>query len=284
MVQDDPKRAARKTPARKTPARKTPARKTPARKATAASKGKTTAKRATRTSAKPKPRPKPILEARGVVKTYRTGAVPVVALQDIELQVGPGELLAVVGPSGSGKTTLLNTLSGLDDIDAGEVWIGGEEIHRMSDRRRTSYRARSMGFIFQAFNLIPVFSAVENVELPLLLADVPAAAARERATDVLERVDLGHRLNHRPTELSGGEQQRVAIARALAPRPRIVWADEPTGNLDTHTADKIMGLLRELNGEGLTVILVTHDPTIAAEAPRLVSMRDGRIESDEARA
>ena len=224
-----------------------------------------------------------LLQATGVTKTYRTGASAVEALRQVDLSVAAGELVAVMGPSGSGKTTLLNCLSGLDDIDAGTVVIGGESIHEMSDARRTRHRAEAMGFVFQAFNLIPVFSAVENVELPLLLAGRPARAARAAARETLERVGLGHRLNHRPAELSGGEQQRVTVARALAGRPAIVWADEPTGNLDTETAAAVMGLLRELNEDGLTVLLVTHDDEIGAEAGRRILVRDGEIVSDERR-
>ncbi len=223
----------------------------------------------------------PLLQATGVTKTYRTGASAVQALRHLDLSVAAGELVAVMGPSGSGKTTLLNCLSGLDDIDAGTVMISGESIHEMSDARRTRHRAEAMGFIFQAFNLIPVFSAVENVELPLLLAGRPARAARAAARETLERVGLGHRLDHRPAELSGGEQQRVTVARALAGRPLLVWADEPTGNLDTETAGAVMDLLRELNADGLTLLLVTHDDEIGAAAGRRVVMRDGEIVSDE---
>ncbi len=223
----------------------------------------------------------PILAARGVTKVYRTGAETVTALTDIDLDVPRGQLVSVMGPSGSGKTTLLNCLSGLDDIDAGTIEVDGLDITRMSDAARTRHRAGSMGFIFQAFNLIPVFNAVENVELPLLLAGKPAKEARAAAAQTLERVGLGHRLGHRPPELSGGEQQRVAVARALAGTPAIVWADEPTGNLDSETAGSVMDLLRELHAEGLTVLLVTHDETIGATAERRVEVRDGAIVGDD---
>ena len=223
----------------------------------------------------------PILHATGVVKTYRTGAESVDALKGVDLLVREGEFVAVMGPSGSGKTTLLNCLSGLDDIDAGDVIVGNESIHRMSDAKRTAHRASSMGFIFQAFNLIPVFTAVENVELPLLLAGRPAKEARAAAQETLARVGLGHRFNHRPPELSGGEQQRVAVARALAGTPQIVWADEPTGNLDSETAAQVLELLRELHAQGLTLILVTHDDVIGHSAQRLVTVRDGEIVGDE---
>ena len=225
-----------------------------------------------------------ILSARDVRKTYRTGVQEVEALRGVSLDVEPGEMVMVMGPSGNGKTTLLNCLSGLDDIDAGEVYVDGEEIHSMKDGRRTEHRAKRMGFVFQSFNLIPVFSAAENVELPLLLNGVPARKARAAAVQMLERVGLGHRAGHRPNQLSGGEQQRVTIARALAARPAIVWADEPTGNLDTAMADQVVALLHELNRqEGQTIVLVTHDPAIGGSAGRVVRMRDGHLVGDERR-
>jgi len=224
----------------------------------------------------------PLLVAEGVRKVYRTGEVEVTALRDLDLRVAAGELVAVMGPSGSGKTTLLNCLSGLDDIDAGRVLIGGRDLFAMSDADRTEHRARSMGFVFQSFNLIPVFSAVENIELPLLLVGTDRREARQRAMAMLARVGLTGRDRHRPNELSGGEQQRVTIARALVARPAIVWADEPTGNLDTAMAAQVMELLLQLNGEeGQTIVLVTHDPSIGAAAQRLVRMRDGMLDSDE---
>jgi putative ABC transport system ATP-binding protein len=223
----------------------------------------------------------PILVAEAVRKVYRSGADEVVALHSLDLVVPRGEFLAVMGPSGSGKTTLLNCLSGLDEIDFGRVIVDGLSIHELSDKERTRHRAKEMGFIFQAFNLIPVFTATENVELPLLLAGVREQEAQWRARETLARVGLGHRLDRRPPELSGGEQQRVAIARALAGRPRLVWADEPTGNLDSEMAANVMELLGELHGEGLSLILVTHDSTVAAHADRLITVRDGRIVADE---
>jgi putative ABC transport system ATP-binding protein len=222
-----------------------------------------------------------LLVASGVRKTYRTGAESVDALKGIDLEVIAGQFVTVMGHSGSGKTTLLNCLSGLDDIDAGAVLMSGEDISAMSDARRTKHRASAMGFIFQSFNLIPVFTAIENVELPLLLAGASAREARAAAHRTLARVGLEHRINHRPNELSGGEQQRVTVARALAGRPQIVWADEPTGNLDSETAGQVMGLLRELHDEGLTVMLVTHDEEIGASAERRILVRDGVIVADE---
>jgi putative ABC transport system ATP-binding protein len=224
----------------------------------------------------------PILVAERVRKVYRSVGSDVVGLDQLDLTVPQGEFLAVMGASGSGKTTLLNCLSGLDEIDEGRVLVDGRSIHELSDAKRTKHRAEAMGFIFQAFNLIPVFTATENVELPLLLAKVSEAEAKQRARETLVRVGLGHRLDRRPPELSGGEQQRVAIARALAGRPRLVWADEPTGNLDSEMAESVMDLLCELHAEGLTLVLVTHDPNVAARADRLITVKDGRIVADEA--
>ncbi len=221
-----------------------------------------------------------ILVAVGVTKVYRTASLEVHALRGIDLTIHRGEFLAVMGPSGSGKTTLLNCLSGLDDIDAGQVWVDGQDIHALPDAERTEHRARSMGFIFQSYNLIPVLSAVENVELPLLLVGVRPAEARARARDMLDRVGLGRRHDHRPNELSGGEQQRVTVARALVTEPAIVWADEPTGNLDSQTAASVLQLLHDVHATGQTIVLVTHDAGIARTAWRLVRMQDGLIVDD----
>jgi putative ABC transport system ATP-binding protein len=221
----------------------------------------------------------PILVAEGVRKTYR-GAVEAEVLKGIDLTVQAGELVAVMGPSGNGKTTLLNCLSGLDEIDGGTVHIDGEDIHAMADAKRTEHRARRMGFVFQSFNLIPVFTAVENVELPLLVTGVKAREARRRAEALLDLVGLSHRLRNRPPELSGGEQQRVAIARALVTEPAIVWADEPTGNLDSETAASVLTLLKDVHAAGQTIVMVTHDAAIGRSGTRLVKVADGVVTYD----
>ncbi|HRF46459.1 MAG TPA: ABC transporter ATP-binding protein [Anaerolineales bacterium] len=221
----------------------------------------------------------PIIRATRVQKTYHTGTVGVAALRGVDIQVGRGEIVAIMGPSGCGKTTLLNCLSGLDAADGGDVVIEGVSLMGMSDRERTDYRAKRMGFVFQFYNLLPVLSAVENVELPLLVSGTRPREARARAIEALGQVGLAHRAFHRPGELSGGERQRTTIARALVNRPAIVWADEPTGDLDSETADEIMNLLLQLNREqSLTFILVTHDRGIGARCGRIVRMRDGQID------
>jgi putative ABC transport system ATP-binding protein len=224
----------------------------------------------------------PILSARGITKAYRTGTHEVHALRGVDLDVHAGELVMVMGPSGNGKTTLLNCLAGLDDIDAGTVHIDGQDLFALSDRVRTRHRAERMGFIFQAFNLIPVLSAEENVELPLLVTGTPPKQARERARAMLDRVGLGDRGSHRPAELSGGEQQRVTVARALAAEPAIVWADEPTGALDSRTAGEIIELLHEVHAAGQTLVVVTHDDGLGRSGERLVQVRDGLIVHDGA--
>ncbi|HZC06474.1 MAG TPA: ABC transporter ATP-binding protein [Ktedonobacterales bacterium] len=219
-----------------------------------------------------------IVRAEGLRKTYRAHGLELDALCDVDFSVTRGEMVAVMGPSGCGKTTLLNCLAGLDTIDAGRVLIDSVDLDSLSDARRADYRAQRMGFIFQNFNLLPVLSAVENVEMPLLLLRVSAGQARKRARALLDAVGLSHRERHRPAELSGGQRQRVAIARALVNDPAIVWADEPTGNLDTEAADEVMGLLMRLNHEReQTLVIVTHAPDISARAHRVIRMRDGRI-------
>ena len=220
----------------------------------------------------------PIVEARGLDKTYDTGKVEVHALRDVSFSVPRGEMVAIMGPSGSGKTTLLNCLSGLDAIDAGEILIEGVALSAMSDRERTDYRARRMGFVFQFYNLMPVLTAVENVELPLLVGRVSTKEARRRALDALTLVGLADWAAHVPDELSGGQRQRVTIARALVNDPAIVWADEPTGDLDSENAEEIVALMRRLNLEhGLTFLIVTHDIGVGRSTDRIVRMVDGQI-------
>jgi ABC-type lipoprotein export system ATPase subunit len=223
-----------------------------------------------------------IVHATGVHKVCQTGTVSIPALRGVNLSVWRGEMVAIMGPSGSGKTTLLNCLSGLDTADQGQISIEGISLPGMSDRERTAYRARRMGFVFQFYNLLPVLSAVENVELPLLVSGVRLREARKRALESLAQVGLAQRANHRPAELSGGERQRTTIARALVNRPTLVWADEPTGDLDSETAKDIMDVLVDLNREQqLTFILVTHDRAVGARCERIVRMRDGLIEGEQ---
>ena len=222
-----------------------------------------------------------IIVARDVHKVYKTGKIEVHALRGLDMEIATGEMVAVMGPSGCGKTTLLNCLSGLDEFDSGEILIEGTALRKMSDRARTSYRARRMGFVFQFYNLLPVLSAVENVELPLLVSGVRTREARRRALEVVEQVGLANWAGHRPAELSGGQRQRVTIARALVNDPAIVWADEPTGDLDSETADDIMALMRRLNLEQhQTFVIVTHDRRIGEMCDRIISMRDGLVVDD----
>ncbi len=222
-----------------------------------------------------------IIRANGVKKTYNTGKVIVQALKGLDLNVKEGEMVAIMGPSGCGKTTLLNTLSGLDAIDEGVIEIGGRDLAQMTDKERTAYRAANMGFVFQFYNLLPVLSAIENVEMPLLLdytSRIKAKEARKVAQEALVAVGLGEQSEQRPTELSGGQQQRVTIARALVNKPAIVWADEPTGDLDSRTSQEIMDLMRRLNREnGQTFVIVTHSQEIGDQCDRIVWMKDGYV-------
>ena len=223
-----------------------------------------------------------MVNANGVEKTYAAGETRVHALRGVDLSIPRGEMVAIMGPSGCGKTTLLNCLSGLDDFESGEVLIGGKSISGMSDRQRTRFRAERMGFVFQTYNLIPVLSGVENVELPLLVAGAKPREARRRAKEVLKTVGLADQANKRPGEMSGGQQQRVTVARSLVNDPAIVWADEPTGALDSETSKEIMDLLVRLNREdGQTFVLVTHDASVARRAHRTIRMRDGGIVGEE---
>ncbi len=220
----------------------------------------------------------PIIRCEEVKKTYVTGNITVEALRGITMEIDKGEMVAIMGPSGCGKTTLLNCLSGIDDVTSGKIYIEDQEITSMNDNSKTNFRARRMGFIFQFYNLLPVLTATENVELPLLIAGTPQQEARSRALELLDTVGLSRRADLRPNALSGGERQRVTIARALSNTPAIVWADEPTGDLDVRTSEEVVSLMRRLNREnGQTFIIVTHDPEVGAKCDRIIHMRDGRI-------
>ena len=223
----------------------------------------------------------PIIVAEKLVKTYKSRTLSVNALQGVDLKVMRGEMVAVMGPSGSGKTTLLNCMSGLDVLDSGRVSISGQFLAELPDDALSEYRARSMGFIFQLYNLLPVLSALENVEMPLLISGQKPGRAREIARHQLSQVGMANWADHKPSELSGGQQQRVTIARALVNEPSIVWADEPTGNLDSENANEVMALLCRLNEENQqTFVIVTHTQEVGDMAGRIVRMRDGRIEHD----
>ncbi|MGE0742369.1 MAG: ABC transporter ATP-binding protein [Hyphomonadaceae bacterium] len=221
-----------------------------------------------------------LIEARDLVKQYTMGDETVHALAGVNFAIARGEYCAIVGPSGSGKSTLMNILGGLDTPTGGRIVIDGNDIGAMDDSDLALFRNRTIGFVFQSFNLLPRLSAVENVELPMIYGGIDPKERRERAIDLLTQVGLGQRLDHRPTQLSGGQQQRVAIARALAGRPALLLADEPTGALDSNTGKEILELFGRLNGEGATVVLVTHDHDVAAATKRTIEMRDGAIVSD----
>jgi putative ABC transport system ATP-binding protein len=224
-----------------------------------------------------------VLHLSGVVKEY-PGTPPVRALRGIDLTVGSGELIGVVGPSGSGKSTLLHVMGTLDRPTEGDVRVAGYDVAELSDRDLSAVRAHNIGFVFQQFHLLAGYTALDNVADGLLYTGMSAAERREMAAETLFRVGLGHRMTHPTNKLSGGERQRVAVARAVLGRPAIVLADEPTGNLDTKSSEAIVDLLEELNGEGITLVVITHNPEIAERFPRQVSLRDGRIESDSALA
>jgi len=223
-----------------------------------------------------------LIESRALVKTYDTGKVKVEALRGIDFNVRAGEMVAVMGASGCGKTTLLNCLSGLDDVTDGKVFIEGMDITELTDNQKTDYRATHMGFIFQFYNLLPVLTAIENVELPLLVSGIPPAKARKRALRTLDLVGLRKWADHRPAELSGGQRQRVTIARALVNRPKIVFADEPTGDLDTKTSNEVMDVICALNKKDRqTFIIVTHDEKVGRRADRIIWMDSGLIVKEE---
>ncbi len=219
-----------------------------------------------------------------LTKEYPMGSTVVHALRGVSVEIGAGEFVAVMGPSGSGKSTFMNLLGCLDHPSAGQYWLGGQEISRLSGDELAAVRNRKIGFVFQHFNLLPRTSALDNVTLPLLYGNMPPQTRREKALKRLTQVGLADRLDHQPTQLSGGQQQRVAIARALANDPMLVLADEPTGALDSRTSVEIMALLQALNREGITIVLVTHERDIAAFAKRIILFRDGRVVEDRANA
>ena len=219
-----------------------------------------------------------VLSCRNLSKRYEEGPQSVVVLDDLQLELYPGERVAIVGSSGSGKSTLLNMLGGLDTPSSGSVWLAGEELSALNEKQRGLLRNRALGFVYQFHHLLAEFTALENACMPLLIGKTPIAEARQRASELLERVGLGHRLSHKPAELSGGERQRVAIARALINRPGLVLLDEPTGNLDNHTAQGIQELMRELSSQSQTAFLiVTHDLQLARQMDRVLSLEDGKL-------
>jgi putative ABC transport system ATP-binding protein len=224
---------------------------------------------------------KPIIELDAITKTYRMGEVDVPALRGVSLDVAEGEFVAIMGASGSGKSTLMNVIGCLDRPTSGSYLLAGQEVSRLGKDELAQVRNRTLGFVFQSFNLLSRTSALENVELPLIYSGLPARERHARAREALERVGLGERTHHHPNQLSGGQQQRVAIARAIVTRPHIVLADEPTGALDSRTSVEVMALMQELGREGLTVVLVTHEPDVAEFASRLVVLRDGLVTKDE---
>ena len=222
-----------------------------------------------------------LIKVKNAIRTYQMGDETFYALNNVSFEINEGEFVAIIGQSGSGKSTLMNMLGCLDVPTAGTYLLQGEDVSRMSDDELSYIRNKEIGFVFQGFNLIQSLTAIENVELPLIYRKVPKNQRRELAVKALERVGLGNRMTHKPSEMSGGQQQRVAIARAIAQAPPIILADEPTGNLDSNSSKEIMGILKGLNEEGRTIILITHDSDIAMEAKRIIHIKDGRIDYDE---
>jgi len=225
-----------------------------------------------------------LIDIKDLVKVYQMGDTEVRALAGVSVSVEKGEFIAVMGPSGSGKSTLMNLIGCLDTPTAGSYWLNGQEVSRLDDDQLAHIRNREIGFVFQTFNLLARTTALENVEVPLVYAGVPRAERHQRAKEVLEMVGLGDRMDHQPNELSGGQRQRVAVARALVNRPSLLLADEPTGNLDSHTGEEIMQLFDDLNRAGNTIVLVTHEEDIAAHAHRTIRLRDGRIVEERSAA
>lgn len=221
-----------------------------------------------------------MIELKNASKKYQQGSREVHALRNVSLTINKGEFLSIMGPSGSGKSTLLNLIGGLDQPTSGEIFIDGRPLHGVSDDELTLIRRRRVGFIFQFFNLLPILTAAENVGLPLLLEGMPYSQVKPRAEELLRKVGLGERTEHRPEQLSGGEMQRVAISRALVTSPAVLLADEPTGNLDSHTSEDIFMLLKSLNEQGQTIVMVTHDSRAAAYGSRIITLKDGALSED----
>ncbi|MHA7966895.1 ABC transporter ATP-binding protein [Paenibacillus sp. CAU 1782] len=222
-----------------------------------------------------------LIRVEGLSKIYGAGEAATHALREVSLEIDRGEMISITGPSGCGKTTLLHVLAGIESIDAGQVWIGIAPLHEWDDEQIAKLRLAKMGFVFQSYHLIPVLTAWENAALPLIASGMPNGKAKKRALEALAEVGLGDKAGKYPSQLSGGQNQRVAIARAIVGKPEMIWADEPTGALDTHTADQIIGLLEMLNKHhGTTIVIVTHDPAVAARSTRTISMRNGRILHD----
>jgi putative ABC transport system ATP-binding protein len=221
-----------------------------------------------------------VIHVEDLAREYLMGAERVLALRGLTLSIRRNEYVAIMGPSGSGKSTFMNLIGCLDTPSAGSYWLNGQEVSRLSDDALARVRNKEIGFVFQTFNLLPRATALHNVELPLVYAGVPSRERRQRAEEALDRVGLAERMHHRPNELSGGQRQRVAIARALVNRPSLLLADEPTGNLDSTTSEEIMRVFGELHRQGQTIVVVTHEPSIAAHAGRVVVLRDGRLDSD----
>jgi putative ABC transport system ATP-binding protein len=224
-----------------------------------------------------------VIRTAGLKRIYRMGGEKIYALRGVDLTIERGEYVAIMGPSGSGKSTLMNMIGCLDTPDDGEYWLNGKLVSAMSDRELAHVRNQEVGFVFQTFNLLPRIDALHNVELPLLYSGMKRKERLAKARDALDRVGLGERMNHRPTEMSGGQRQRVAVARALVTEPSLLLADEPTGNLDSQTSSDIMGLFDDLHQAGHTIVLVTHEADIAAHAARVISLHDGAVASDERR-
>lgn len=221
-----------------------------------------------------------MIEIKGITKTYYTGGEPLTALNKINLRIEKGEFTSIMGPSGSGKSTMMNILGLLDRFDAGTYFLNGQDVSNLSDNESALVRNKEIGFIFQSFNLMPRMTILENVELPMVYANIPKKERRERALKALDRVGLSDRVKHRPNEISGGQKQRVAIARAIVNQPSVLMADEPTGNLDSKTTLEIMRIFQEINAEGTTVVMVTHEPEVAEYTKRMVLFRDGEIQDD----